>query len=1124
MSLSDEKKVEVFDEQLLTLWRKGYVTSEEYSHLSEVNKRYVKEHLMVQEAVEPKPKPEPVEEKVVKPSKPKKEKKVKTAAQVRERNITWTLILGVALLLITGLVVATSQWEQMGAGLKVVSISFVSLFFLALSYGTGRFLRIHQTAFAFLTLGSLLIPVVIIAIGYFELLGSYLSLFGEGRHLLGLMGTLLPLPLYIRHAVKHQSRFYVWVSLVFVSLSVGFALGALPLSVDAFYLGLMLYNAALLLFYVKYQSKWTLYMKEIPLYAQLNLVLSTLLMLLFFESEVFYSFNLLLTASVYMAMVFVYKTKEYQFVFSVMLVYAIYQLVENSPVESLDATVYALAGLLYLGLAYGFRHHAFVEKVFRYTSAVVSFCAFLYISVESILLRGDIDSWTLFFGYVLIMVNYIVLSNIIRHKVFPYMATLFFYVALWQLWSLVEIGSLVMFIFSGSVAALCYAGMWTRVKWLQPVKVSTFYLSLLVQLGALTYALNDYQYTTSAVMLAVISALAYFVRKSSKQMEVVRSSEWGHPVALSLSALLFYNPLVDWIGWMEFPLHASLSGLLLLAIHFGWKKAGEAAFSKTSFYIGQLTYVFAMSTLLINDTDPSFVRPSLFLIGILLGYWLVRESKQRTLWLLVSIVTLAFYFSLLDLAGPVSFTWLTTYAAFAPVLLLLIGEGGRRYAGEELKPYFYWVAHSIQPLIVGLMLLNQTAAERAHPVLWIVPLAVYAFSAWQAVREWEKKLMLYAGFSTGLLSVVTASDYYGWFGYNLFEYSFLATSIGITALWLLVSKVWRKRVEWYIIPFSILGLLIMISGYERMSLYELGVMIAYVSLTLFFIHQRKWSMVAFLPLLMTLPIWGRMDWSRLAFIAMLSFVFFVLLGLGRLFHQRMVTRNYEVDAYSWTALVYIGYLYTFTVPDSSVWIRVLPVVFVAVWLAVCAKKWQQPYIDRAFYTGSAISVYAAYLMIIRAHEAYIADVIQAEVQSLPVLGLLFLLGKRTWSEFKGVQNQVRWAVLLLLAAYLVIDAIESHTIWDAWIIGALSLISMVAGLQMRIKSYFFVGMGVLIFNVLYQTRPYWGNMPWWVYLLIAGLVLIGVASYNEWQKQRSDTDKPVERKLKRLWVSLKRWN
>src|SRR5699024_4968777 len=68
-----------------------------------------------------------------------KQPKEKTTEQIRERNITWLLILGVAFLLISGLVVATSTWEQMGALLNVVTLLGVSVFFLGLSGISSKF-------------------------------------------------------------------------------------------------------------------------------------------------------------------------------------------------------------------------------------------------------------------------------------------------------------------------------------------------------------------------------------------------------------------------------------------------------------------------------------------------------------------------------------------------------------------------------------------------------------------------------------------------------------------------------------------------------------------------------------------------------------------------------------------------------------------------------------------------------------------------------------------------------------------------------------------------------------------------------------------------------------------------
>ncbi len=142
---------------------------------------------------------------------------------------------------------------------------------------------------------------------------------------MGIMCTLIPLPLYMRNAMANRSRLFVWIFFLFLSFFVGFMLAAIQVPRDLFYLFIMIYNAGLLYVYHRFhrqqQSKILLFLKELPAYAQLNLIVSTLLMLVIFEQELFYSFNVLLTAVLYMAMVFVYNTKAYQFVFIALFAY-----------------------------------------------------------------------------------------------------------------------------------------------------------------------------------------------------------------------------------------------------------------------------------------------------------------------------------------------------------------------------------------------------------------------------------------------------------------------------------------------------------------------------------------------------------------------------------------------------------------------------------------------------------------------------------------------------------------------------------------------------------------------------------------------------------------------------------
>src|SRR5690625_4450842 len=127
---------------------------------------------------------------------------------------------------------------------------------------------------------------------------------------------------------------------------------------------------------------------------------------------------------------------------------------------------------------------------------------------------------------------------------------------------------------------------------------------------------------------------------------------------------------------------------------------------------------------------------------------------------------------------------------------------------------------------------------------------------------------------------------------------------------------------------------------------------------------------------------------------------------------------------------------------------------------------------------------------------------------------------------KTTINNVQWNVLVSETELLVEDELHSSTIYDALLLGILSLVSMRAGFILQMKLFFFVGFGVLLLNVFLQTRMYWGNLPWWAYLLNAGTILITVASYNEWQKQKTTDGKETLLSIfkKKVIDKLKKWD
>ena len=187
----------------------------------------------------------------------------------------------------------------------------------------------------------------------------------------------------------------------------------------------MIYNGLLLFAYHKLKNieKFALFTIELPVYAQLNLIISTLLMLFFFENALFYSFNILITAALYISMVFVNKTKHYHYIFTLLFVYGMYQLIENSFLQYINYIGFALIGMLYILFQQYAYQKASIKKIFQITSAIVSFCAFIFISVQGLLLRSDEDSIVLCLAYVIISINYMYLAIYREATYFPVFST-----------------------------------------------------------------------------------------------------------------------------------------------------------------------------------------------------------------------------------------------------------------------------------------------------------------------------------------------------------------------------------------------------------------------------------------------------------------------------------------------------------------------------------------------------------------------------------------------------------------------------------------------------------------------------------------------------------------------------
>lgn len=1038
----------------------------------------------------------------------KNKKVVLSAQEVRERNITWSLNLGVILLLIGGLVLATSNWDTLNDWMKAGLVGLVSIFFFGLAYISERILKIEKTAFAFHVLGSLFLPIVILSIAYFELFGSYLSFTGDGRYIYGAIGSLVILPVYLLLSMRLKSRLFVWFSYVTISILFSFIIAALYFPVDGFYFGIMIFNGSLIIGYRYFRenSRYYLFIKEFVAFIQANLILSTLLMLIFYNNELIHSFTLFLTAILYFAMIFVTNQKEYHFVFTVMLIYGAYQLIEFSILTEISGIAYALLGIIFLGLPVFIKDNTSLQKTFRYTSAVISASAFIYISLEGILLRFNEPSVVLFLAYVIVSINFTFLSNLLKHRLFNYLSPIFLMAALYQVvllgqeWFGYE--SLILPVFLTGTILYIVCGCYLKLGFLRNITESSRDVGIVVMGLSIMAGFVLVNWIVLGTMFLLLSVVALFmdtfeVRREFRENKI---ASWLHGITLGMAVFFYYGEL---IGNKYYFVGASgaeyfvIAGLTVLLVSFLWKQLNRETLSNHSFFVAHAFYAYGV----LQTFSPYYdvlIRALIVFGGIGLAYLLYRRTKWLAMPFIVSGMSLLFYLTTLyainnlfmietDLYNSLQFV----VGSVLPLVVgLLIGK-----RDTKLMNGFWWVGHLYLPfaLLYSYLLYGEKA-------IWafVVAAIIYGVSLQKVTLPLITKMFLYACFTSFWIVVHFAMYLLEFKEYA--HYSFLGTSAVITILWALSKGAWRRIIAYYLVPFSLLGM----SVFQLVLPYELNLFIAtllYVIGILFIMHKEKWDIFNVIPLLITLYAIGIYSYGLFEMT-----LFALLLTVIGFFSYRMIYRpENNVIIIDWyTVIGFYTMLNLYNLTGEALWSKLLPGLLISGTILFQRKRMLNVSSKWVVFIAGAFLLQPYYTVL---GNISIPTLIERELYVLPWIALVIFLKKVSDKQYQAIANYIQWAVLIIVSLLLIQDGLANSTIYDALILGTLALVSMLAGMTYQIKSFFFVGVGVLLLNVFLQTRPYWGNLPWWAYLLIAGSVLITVASYNEWHKQKSADNK-----------------
>ena len=137
---------------------------------------------------------------------------------------------------------------------------------------------------------------------------------------------------------------------------------------------------------------------------------------------------------------------------------------------------------------------------------------------------------------------------------------------------------------------------------------------------------------------------------------------------------------------------------------------------------------------------------------------------------------------------------------------------------------------------------------------------------------------------------------------------------------------------------------------------------------------------------------------------------------------------------------------------------------------------------------------------------FIPEVFDLEVKAFSWLLIpLALKGSVNRKEYRVINVLSRGAVLLVLTC----AAVFGGFIEDSIVVLLFSVILLIYANVRKHWKEFLMAFSFAITIAVFMTRSFWTNVSWFVYLFAAGLLLIGLAVYNEIRRKRREAKDQV---------------
>ncbi len=981
------------------------------------------------------------------------------------------LILGVAFILVAGLIFATTTWNYLDNIVRttiVLATSFV--FFMAYVFAERK-LKLHKTSIAFYCLGSIFLPITVFTAGYFRLLGDYVSLHGGGEKLLWAI-VFAPVLLTAAYATKKfLFNFFAWITLASVTLLTGFLLRQFLAGNDLFMLALTIYSAMVLVFVGIIKKKITaksdfakLVFANLSLFAILNTSIIGVASIIFSSTSIISFGTTLLLAGLLLSRTFNSNSNSYgAYIFSFIMLFGFSRINVGTGFDNRILLLAFCSSIIYLLGYLGFFSQS-VKKALNIGALALIGITYLT-NLGYFLFQREITVMTLV-SMLILLANIVVISLVTKSKISIAIIPFILLSIINALSSLVRPENFNEGIFYslGILAAflLLYLIDFAKIS----IKFNSRFSEVLFASGSLYWCLKCLLYNDvvnnefgalAAYLILIVMIILVIIDSRDKLSSIVAC------YVLPLAALLFIPVFNNFIHPPYLTVLVLYGGIFLasLVCLFLSRKNEQFKNLDRAFLAGHFVFVIYFSVLCFRDS--AFLVSVIFVLYFL-ARLIQKNETANALGLQLDIKKI--------------YIWLIGIGSTSAVMLFLYEK------------------------IPGLNLFYTLASSMTVPFIATVLFIIFSKTKSGRVEKYLNTISTYFLVMSNLAFIYIAMNYFS--GTNALTYRSIVMSI-IVLYCIAVPYYLKKPV---IAVFGILPLYPLMFKHAGLYFAEKPMYIFISTLVMFALFLVISKLTKMLKKdkeqfdtetlkndkeqFGTETLKNDIEQSDTQALKndknLFDIDWFKLVNIiAPIYILTSLPTYYEIGGFALLAT----YILLFYRKENSRILNDSIITFGSFFF--CTAFWSQKFVVLPYQFETLINI-------------------------VPISIYVFLIYKFLWRDIKWITNRIALLYSVIVVLILSIESMKYSYLYNALIIGVSALLGLVISYIYRQKGWFAFSVITLIGLSIYMTRSFWASLAWWVYLLSVGIILIAIAATNEIIKK-----KKVQNEFKPLNI-FKDWN